>query len=187
MHYDYEFYDENLGKKISFKKVEFARDVEMIHGWMGEDHVHPFWNLNISLAKFREHLGKALKDEHQTLYLGFLDDIAMSYWEAYRVKGDVLEKAYESAAYDQGVHLLIGDKEFLGKGYSLPLLREMVRYQFQEKRTVKVMAEPDIRNEKMINVFTKCGFTSIGPIELPDKTAMLMACARKEFEKRWHL
>jgi acetyl CoA:N6-hydroxylysine acetyl transferase len=187
MHYDYEFYNKTLEKKISFKKVEFTRDVEMIHAWMGQDHVHPFWNLNIPLAKFREHLEKALKDEHQTLYIGFLDDVAMSYWEAYRVEGDVLEKTYEAAPYDQGVHLLIGDKKYVGKGYSLPLLREMVRFQFQDERTEKVMAEPDIRNEKMIHVFTKCGFQSIGPIELPDKTGLLMACEREEFEKRWHV
>jgi acetyl CoA:N6-hydroxylysine acetyl transferase len=187
MHYDYEFYDGNLEKKISFKKVEFERDVNMIHNWMGEDHVHPFWHLDISLEKFRIHLAKSLKDGHQTLYLGFLNDEPMSYWEAYRVEGDVLEKTYEHDPFDQGVHLLIGDKKFLGKGYSLPMLREMVRFQFQEERTQKVMAEPDIRNKKMIYVFRKCGFQRIGPIELPDKTAMLMACEREKFERRWTL
>nr|WP_232353723.1 GNAT family N-acetyltransferase [[Bacillus] enclensis] len=181
----YEFYDEEIGKKISFKKVEFERDVDMIHTWMREDHVHPFWNLNIPIGEFREHLKKALNDDHHTLYIGCLDDVPMSYWEAYWVKGDVLEKMYDAVPHDQGVHLLIGDKEFLGKGYSLPLLREMVRFQFQDERTEKVMAEPDIRNEKMIHVFEKCGFEKIEPIELPDKTGLLMKCERREFEKRW--
>jgi acetyl CoA:N6-hydroxylysine acetyl transferase len=181
----YEFLDEEIGKKISFRKVEFERDVEMIHIWMTEEHVHPFWNLNIPLGEFREHLKKALKDDHHTLYIGFLDDVPMSYWEAYWVKGDVLEKTYDVAPHDQGVHLLIGDKSYLGKGYSLPLLREMVRLQFQDERTEKVMAEPDIRNEKMIHVFTKCGFKRIEQIELPDKTGLLMKCERGEFEKRW--
>ncbi len=181
----YEFYDEEIGRKISFRKVEFERDVDMIHTWMTEDHVHPFWNLNIPIDKFREHLKKALNDDHHTLFIGCLDDVPMSYWEAYWVKGDVLEKMYGAAPHDQGVHLLIGDKEFLGKGYSLPLLREMVRFQFQDERTEKVMAEPDIRNEKMIHVFKKCGFEPNGSVELPDKTGLLMTCERGEFEKRW--
>jgi RimJ/RimL family protein N-acetyltransferase len=185
MPYEYEFFDKGLGKKISFKKVEFDQDVVMIHAWMQEEHVHPFWHLNIPLQPFRTHLKKALEDSHQTLLMGYLDDVPMSYWEAYWVKGDILEKAYDMAPYDQGIHLLIGERDYLGKGYSLPLLREMVRFQFLQENTEKIMTEPDIHNEKMIHVFNKCGFITIRPVELPDKTGLLMACTRETFKKRW--
>ncbi|MGI8315603.1 GNAT family N-acetyltransferase [Halobacillus mangrovi] len=181
---DFECYDKKLNQRISFRKVTFE-DVGKIHKWMNEDHVHPYWNLNIPLESFKEHLKKALADSHQTLYMGLVDQQVMSYWEAYWVRGDVVEKTYSSSPYDQGVHLLIGERAFLGKGYSLPLLREMVRFQFQNLNTKKVVAEPDIRNEKMIHVFKKCGFKPVKPIQLPDKTGLLMFCDREEFEKRW--
>jgi RimJ/RimL family protein N-acetyltransferase len=48
-----------------------------------------------------------------------------------------------------------------------------------------VIAEPDIRNHKMIHVFEKCGFEKVQSIELPDKTGMLMYCYRENFERRW--
>ncbi|ARI76613.1 GNAT family N-acetyltransferase [Halobacillus mangrovi] len=181
---DYECYDKKLNQTITFRKVTFD-DVGRIHKWMNEDHVHPYWNLNVPLESFKAHLKKALADSHQTLYMGLVDGQMMSYWEAYWVRGDVVEKTYSSSPYDQGVHLLIGERVFLGKGYSLPLLREMVRFQFQSLKTKKVVAEPDIRNEKMIHVFKKCGFKPVKPIQLPDKTGLLMFCEREEFEKRW--
>jgi RimJ/RimL family protein N-acetyltransferase len=185
MSYNFELFDEEIQKTIAFREVEYERDVELIHTWMMQEHVHPFWNLNVPLKQFRSHLKKALSDEHQTLYIGYVEDVMISYWEAYWVEGDVVETTYSSAPFDQGIHLLIGEKEYIGKGFSLPLLRAMISFQFQVSRTDKVIAEPDIRNDKMIHVFNKCGFKPIKPITLPDKTGLLMFCERKEYEKRW--
>ncbi|WP_347862923.1 GNAT family N-acetyltransferase [Salimicrobium sp. PL1-032A] len=172
------------GRTISFRKA-VESDLELVHKWMQEPHVHPFWQLNLPLEAFGVHFRKALNDSHQTVYIGLMDNEPMSYWESYWVEGDVLEESYETRPYDQGVHLLIGEKGYLGKGYALPLLRAMVSFQFEHEKTEKVVAEPDRRNEKMIHVFEKCGFRKVAPITLPDKQAMLLFCDRKEFEKRW--
>lgn len=184
MSVEFEVYDETIQRTIGFRKARYD-DVELVHKWMNEDHVHPFWQLNFRFERFEKHYLHALADTHQTLYLGMVDGIVMSYWEAYWVKGDVIEKSYTPKSYDQGIHLLIGEKDYLGLGYALPLLKTMVRFQFQHAATAKVVAEPDIRNEKMIHIFEKCGFTPISPIQLPDKEAMLMFCERNDYEKRW--
>lgn len=181
----YQIYDTEISRKISFQKVQLDKDVSLLHQWMKQEHVIPFWNLNIPFEHFRQHIKQSLVDQHQTLYLGLLDDKPISYWETYWVKGDVVEKTYEQEPFDQGIHLLIGETEFVGKGFALPLLRAMVRFQFDCLQTKKVIAEPDIRNKKMIHVFETCGFTSIKPIQLPDKTGLLMFCERENFEKRW--
>ena len=64
---------------------------------------------------------------------------------------------------------------------ALPLLKAMVNMQFAVPETKKVIAEPDIRNKKMIHVFEKCGFRPIKPVNLPDKTGLLMFCERERF------
>ncbi|MCF6409369.1 GNAT family N-acetyltransferase [Pseudalkalibacillus salsuginis] len=173
-----------MEKEISFEKVDYERDVERIHKWMNEPHVIPFWQLDYPIEKFSKHLQKALADAHQTLWLGSLEGVPMSYWESYWVNGDVVEKCYEADRSDRGIHLLIGDTAYLGKGYSLPMLESMVGFQFQVHETTKIIAEPDIRNEKMIHVFEQCGFERVKPIELPDKTGLLMFCHRDVFERR---
>ncbi|MFC0612167.1 GNAT family N-acetyltransferase [Scopulibacillus daqui] len=173
-----------MGKTIAFSKVELERDVKLIHSWMNESHVIPFWGLDGPFETFKQHLNKALNDPHQTLYLGCLDGKPISYWESYWVRDDMIADYYRFDAADQGVHLLLGERAYLGKGLALPFLRAMVRFQFQVSETHRVVAEPDIRNEKMIHIFKKCGFEPIKPIELPDKTGLLMICRRDCFERK---
>ncbi|MGE6630936.1 GNAT family N-acetyltransferase [Bacillus sp. NPDC077027] len=173
--------------RIEFIRAEYDRDVRLVHKWMQEDYVHPFWNLNIPFSQFEKHFYKAIHDPHQTLYLGTIDGKPMSYFEAYNVKGDVIEKYYESAPHDQGIHLLIGEPTYVGKGLAGPLLREMTNFQFQQnKQTKKIVAEPDIRNEKMIHVFETCGFERVKSVKLPDKTGLLMFCDRERFERKYN-
>lgn len=181
----YEHYDPISQKTIAFRPVKAEKDGERLHTWMHEEHVIPFWNLNISFDDYMKHLQRFLKDDHQTLLIGELDGVPMSYWESYWVKGDIIGNYYSFGEYDQGIHLLIGPPAFLGKGLIYPLLLTMLYKQFQCKETNRVVAEPDIRNEKMIHVFKKCGFKAVKEVKLPDKTGLLMACERDMFERRW--
>ncbi|WP_181349693.1 GNAT family N-acetyltransferase [Thalassobacillus sp. CUG 92003] len=173
-----------MNQTISFRPFEVNRDIGLLHRWMHHDHVIPFWQLNLPFDRFQNHVERALADRHQSLYIGELDGVPMSYWESYWAKQDVVGSTFNPEPSDQGVHLLIGDQRYLGKGLALPLLRAMVAFQFTHPDTNRVIAEPDIRNEKMIHVFEKCGFTPVKSIELPDKTGLLMWCEREQFEAR---
>lgn len=181
----YERYDPIIQKKITFRRVRLEEDVIRLHSWMHEPHVIPFWNLNLSFKKYKEHLQTFLHDHHQILLIGEIDEIPMSYWESYWVKDDIIGKYYPFDEYDQGIHLLIGPKEFLGKGYIYPLLLTILNIKFQVQETTRIVAEPDIRNKKMIHIFQKCGFQPVKNVELPDKTGLLMTCERRDFVKRW--
>ncbi|NUN67244.1 acetyltransferase (plasmid) [Pseudanabaena biceps] len=181
----YAVYDPTIQKEISFRPVTLAEDLERIHQWMNHPHVIPFWKLNFSLEKMHAHLTKAIADPHQTLYIGCLDGVPMSYWESYWAIDDIIANYYPAAKFDQGIHLLIGETQFLGQGLALPLLRAMAMFQFQTLETQKIVTEPDARNMKMIYIFKKCGFEFQKEINLPDKTGALMFCDRKNFETRW--
>ncbi|HEY9736745.1 MAG TPA: GNAT family N-acetyltransferase [Trichocoleus sp.] len=179
----FETYDATIGKTIAFRPVQLEADLPLIHNWMNQPHVVPFWKLDLPVEQMRSHLQKALADTHQTLYIGLLDGVPMSYWEAYWAADDIVAKHYPAHPTDQGIHLLIGPPDFLGKGYALPLLRVMTQFQFQQLETQKIVAEPDIRNHKMIHVFERCGFEFQKAIDLPDKTAALLFCDRTRFEQ----
>lgn len=181
LQYAYQAYDSNIQKTIAFRPVVLEQDLRLIHSWMNQPHVIPFWNLAFNLERMKAHLETAIADSHQTLYIGCLNDVPMSYWESYWVADDIVAQHYPADAADQGIHLLIGPPEFLGKGYALPLLRAMVAFQFQHSETQKIVAEPDSRNHKMIRVFQNCGFEFQTEIDLPDKRAALMFCERQRF------
>lgn len=182
-HCVYEEYNPAIGKTIGFRHVTMERDFARLHAWHREPHVIPYWNLNISEARYREHLGNFLADTHQSLYIGLLDGEPMSYFESYWAKPDIIGRYYEAAPADQGIHLLIGPPEYVGKGLAAPLLQAMMRFQYQHAETEKLVAEPDIRNAKMIHIFHKCGFRFQKEVELPDKTGALMFAYRNNREE----
>ncbi|SDW86659.1 Protein N-acetyltransferase, RimJ/RimL family [Marinococcus luteus] len=169
-------------ERIQFRAVDETADFRLLHDWMHQAHVVPFWKLNISEGQYQAHLRKALNDTHQTLYIGKIDGRLVSYWEVYWAADDVIGSYYEAEPADQGVHLLIGPPEETGKGYALPLLKAMLAMQFQHARTARIIAEPDITNDKMIHVFKKAGFEPVKPVDLPDKRGLLMVCRRETFE-----
>jgi RimJ/RimL family protein N-acetyltransferase len=169
---------------LTYREVTI-KDVSLLHSWMHEIHVIPYWKLDLPFEKYKKHVEAFLADDHQTLLIGEINGSPMSYWESYWVKDDVIGNYYEFDRFDQGLHLLIGPKEYLGKGYIYPLLLTILFHKFKVSETMKIIAEPDIRNKKMIHVFKKCGFTPIKEVELPDKTGLLMFCERSVFERRW--
>lgn len=173
---------EETGERIQFRAVDETSDFRLLHDWMHQAHVVPFWQLNISESKYQAHLRKALNDTHQTLYIGEIDGRPVSYWEVYWAAEDVIGSYYRAGQADQGVHLLIGPPEETGKGCALPLLKAMLSMLFQHPRTVRIVAEPDITNDKMIHVFKKAGFEPVKPVDLPDKRGLLMVCTRETFE-----
>ncbi|MFD2672393.1 GNAT family N-acetyltransferase [Marinicrinis sediminis] len=167
-----------MAERISFQPVRKERDLTMLHQWMHEPHVVPFWNLALSIEKYEAHLDRFLQDPHQQLHIGSVDSVPMSYFETYWVKDDVIGRCYDFHPEDQGVHLLIGPPAYLGKGYAQPLLQDMTTRLFQHEATEKVIAEPDVRNHKMIHIFQKCGYVPQREVALPDKQGLLMFCTR---------
>ncbi|SFL69696.1 Protein N-acetyltransferase, RimJ/RimL family [Gracilibacillus orientalis] len=183
--FDFSVYDQEIDSAISFRKVTLEEDLNRLHRWHHQSHVIPFWNQNFSIDVYENHLKEILDDQHQTLYIGYLDGEPMSYWEAYWAKGDVIANYYDVEKKDQGIHLLFGPESYLGKGLALPLLRAMMVFRFEHVQTEKVVAEPDIRNKKMIHIFEQCGFKQQKEIDLPDKRGLLMSCHRDTFVRRF--
>jgi acetyl CoA:N6-hydroxylysine acetyl transferase len=183
--FEFTVYDDELDAEISFRRVTLADDLKQLHHWHHQSHVIPFWNQNFPLTEYEGHLKKLLADPHQTLYIGYLNGEPMSYWEAYWAKDDIIANYYNVEKKDQGIHLLFGPEEYLGRGLALPLLRAMTAFQFEHSQTEKIVAEPDIRNKKMVHIFEKCGFKPQKEIELPDKRGLLMFCDRELFVRRF--
>lgn len=169
---------------ITFRKVDFEKDAVLLHQWHHEPHVIPFWHQNLPFSEYTKHLKGLLSDRHQTLWLGMINGEEMSYWETYWAKDDIIGGYYDAEPFDQGVHLLIGDTSYLGKGLAEPMLQSLMKQMFSDSRTARIVAEPDSRNAKMIHVFKKCGFVPQKELNLPDKQALFLICTREDFERR---
>ncbi|QFU84416.1 GNAT family N-acetyltransferase [Natronorubrum aibiense] len=182
--YDYQTYDPSIKRTVSLRQATLDRDLGRLHAWLGSAHVKPYWQLDLPLPAFSDRLAAKLADDHLTPYIGCLDHVPMSYWECYWAAEDDVANHYDADPTDQGVHLLIGPDEYLGRGYALPLLRAVVAMQFRHPGTERVIAEPDARNDRVIHVFEQCGFESQAEFHFDEaeKDAVLMVCDRNRFE-----
>jgi acetyl CoA:N6-hydroxylysine acetyl transferase len=175
--------DHSLREEISFRRVLLEEDLDRLHNWQHQEHVIPYWQLNLPLPEYRRHLEGFLSTPHQTLCIGQLNGVPVSYFESYWAAHDRIGAYYEAEQDDQGVHLLIGPPAFVGRGYALPLLRALVRLQLRHPGTERIIAEPDARNSRMRHIFEKCGFRMVRELQLPEKRASLMILERSVFEK----
>ncbi|XVH31700.1 GNAT family N-acetyltransferase [Haloferacaceae archaeon DSL9] len=182
---EYQRHDDAIDRTISFRPATMGADLRRLHRWLNGEHVLPYWQLNLPLPRFRERFAAKLGDDHLTPYVGFLDHVPMSYWERYWVAADPLADHYDCDPADQGIHLLIGPTEYLGRGYAAPLLRSMTELAFRHPETDRVVAEPDARNEAAIRAFERCGYEPVREFDFPaeEKRALLVVCERERFER----
>ncbi|RKD25027.1 hypothetical protein BEP19_04150 [Ammoniphilus oxalaticus] len=184
--FTFRVYDEMIHRKISFRVANLQQDTQRLHLWHQQSHLIPFWGQNFCFLKYRQHFQMLLADLHRALWIGYLDNEAMSYWETYCAQVDLIGEHYEVESGDRGIRVLFGPQKFLGKGYALPLLRAMIAFQFHRHSSAnKIVTEPDIRNEREIQLFEQCGFEPQQEIVLPGKRALLMFCRRDSFFYRW--
>lgn len=182
---DYSYFTAETGidKTIGFREVDLDRDLGRLHSWLNSEHVLPYWQQDDPLPVVRDTIAERAAKDDQTLYIGYLDHTPMSYWEAYWPSRDRIGEYYDADPADQGIHLLIGPREYLGEGYAAPLIGAMVAFQFRHAETERIVTEPDVRNDRAIRAFEKSGFESEREIELPEKTGRLMIRRRGHVEE----
>jgi penicillin amidase len=112
-------------------------------------------------------------------YLVHRDDRPVALFQTYEPEADPVGECYDVQPGDFGVHLLLGPATGEGeRGFTPALLSVLLAYAFSDPRHTRIVAEPDTRNDKVIDRMLRTGFT-LGPeIDLPDKRARLLFLTR---------
>lgn len=171
-----------LDRRLWARPVVPEHDTDLVHDWMARPHVAEFWEMAWPRDWIFDYLGCQLADASRSPYLGFVDDTAVGYVEVYDPRGDVLGAHAPVLPGDLGAHVLIGDEEHLGR-YSVALGRATVRMLFKRPGVLRIVGEPDVRNENFLSLLAFLGFRRECDIDLPDKRAAFMVCERADFER----
>ncbi|WP_083290345.1 GNAT family N-acetyltransferase [Oligella sp. HMSC05A10] len=165
---------------VGFHEVRFPFDVPLLHKWLNTKHTIEQWQLNKSLAELLVHFEKAVHDEHQELYLISCDGVPFAYCEIYTASYDRLAKYYKVDPLDVGWHVLIGEREFLGKSFAENLVFAISHFVFSQTESRRIIVEPDVR-VKWYVIFKRFAYISDSIIELPEKSANIFLCLQKQF------
>jgi RimJ/RimL family protein N-acetyltransferase len=160
-----------------------SEDLARIHGWMAAGHVAAHWDQAWSTRRWHTELASQLAGSHSRPCVVDLDDEPLAYLEVYRVVRDPLSAHYQVRPHDLGVHIAIGEPHRCGRGLGTALLRATAEGLLSaEPACTRIVAEPDDRNDASLAAFARAGFSTVGRLGLPHKTAVLLVRPRADHD-----
>ena len=160
--------------EIALRPVRLDADLALVHGWMQEPHVVPWWELAGPADGVRDYLAGRLALGHLACWIATDGAEPFAYVETYRAAEDELAAFFDAAPGDRGFHLLVGPPDALGTGAAQRLARHVLAYLWAQPGTTRVLCEPDERNTRMLAFCRGLGATEAGTLEQPGRRAVLM-------------
>jgi RimJ/RimL family protein N-acetyltransferase len=153
-------------QKITFKKA-LKTDKDLVRGWLKKSHVKEYWDNTEEIGEnFESYLkgSKALFDYWICLYdkvpFGLIITSDASTPEpGQNETPDYSVPWLEPEGMTLLIDFVIGEKSFLGKGYSSATLSKFAKV--QEPSVTAFLADPEVKNEKGIHVYEKAGFVKV--------------------------
>jgi len=163
---------------VAFRPLDLDADVELVHGWMQQPHVAPWWELEGPLELVRSYLERQARLAHLDQWVVTDDERRpFAYVETYRVAEDPIAAYYDARPGDRGFHLLVGPPELLGSGMAQALVRGLVARLLGRLGIERVVCEPDARNARMITLCRSLGGEVIATLDLPGRRRVLIGWA----------
>jgi penicillin amidase len=166
---------------VAIVPVRPAEDLDLIYGWVTEERAR-FWGMTEHSREYvleiYEYLD-SLPTHHAFLVLRDGEPVALL--QTYEPAADPVGECYEVEPGDIGAHLLVaappGESQ---AGFTGVLMGVFTAYLFADPKHRRIVAEPDIRNERAAERMRRTGFTFGPEIRLPDKTARLVFLRRED-------
>lgn len=160
---------------IAFRQVDLEADLALVHGWMQEPHVVPWWELAGGIDVVRDFLHAQAALAHLDQWIVTDDERnPFAYVETYRVPDDPIGALYDAQPGDRGFHLLVGPPQLLGSGIAQALVSHLVTRLLDQFGITRIVCEPDARNARMLALCRALGGEEIARFELDGCTRVLL-------------
>lgn len=173
---------------IRLRPIDLELDAPVLHDWVNQDYAE-FWGMKgCTLEELRStYSSRIAKRPQHKLLIGTLDDSSEPLFllEDYRPTQDKLGQYYKDAqTTDRGFHLLVappGQRKHPVRSIGYYILTAATEYFFRDPEVRRVVAEPDLRNDRMLVLCQQVGY-ELGPVlHLPYKTAQIEVITRERF------
>jgi RimJ/RimL family protein N-acetyltransferase len=178
---------ELIGKKISFRSLDLAKDTDLIHHWVNQPYALPFWQLEGNRERVYDLYYNIQRNSNGHSYMGLLDDQPICQFDVYRVLADELHQFVVADENDCGFHLLMAPNENPLPGLTLMIVQSFLHYYFSFQEANRMYAEPDLTNRRSNRILQNIGFAYHHAIEMSYKTANLYSITKQQFHATYPL
>jgi hypothetical protein len=161
---------DGLGR-ITTSVLDPDGDLDTMHAWVTGPGTK-FWGLgDLSREELRDTYAFVDSLPAHHAYLVRVDGEPVALLQVYDPADDPLGDCYEVQPGDVGIHLLVGAR--VRPGSSDRLFGAIVAFVRDLPGARRVVAEPDVRNDRALARMVRTGFVAGPVIELPHKRAQL--------------
>lgn len=166
---------------MTVEPLDVARHATLLHAWITHPHA-VFWGMgDADLDAVRREYQRIDADPHHQAWLGRLDAEPLFLTETYHPAHSELAAHYPVATGDVGMHVLVAPPEHPRPGLTTAVMRTVMEFIFADSSHLRVVVEPDVRNEAIAAKNAAAGFVVDRRIQLSDKVARLSFCTRAAF------
>lgn len=166
---------------FALRELDVDADVELLHRWV----THPkavFWMMqDADVAAVAAEYRRIAAHPHHDAYLGLHRGEPAFLVERYDPAHVELVGRYDAREGDVGMHFLVAPTDTPIHGFTRAVITTIMAWLFDDPATRRVVVEPDVRNTAVHALNAAVGFTVVGPIDMPTKTALLSICTREQF------
>jgi len=166
---------------FALRELDVDADAPLLHRWV----THPkavFWMMqDADVAAVAAEYRRIAAHPHHDAYIGLHRGEPAFLVERYDPAHVELVGRYDAQEGDVGMHFLVAPTDTPIHGFTRAVITTIMAWLFDDPATRRVVVEPDIRNTAVHALNAAVGFTVVGPIELPTKTALLSICTREQF------
>nr|WP_299239688.1 GNAT family N-acetyltransferase [uncultured Halomonas sp.] len=171
-----------LGRTLSLRVIDKARDLERFTRWMHLPRVAEFWEQAWPKAELAAFIDERLADPHCLPLIGEFDDQPFGYFDVYWAAEDRIAAYYPWEAFDRGLHLLVGEEDVRGPRFVDAWLTGLSHYAYlSEPRTTRLVLEPRHDNRRLFRHLERQGLSRRREFDFPHKRAALVMGERDHF------
>ncbi|WP_243635608.1 GNAT family N-acetyltransferase [Kocuria tytonicola] len=164
---------ETEAPRAALRPVNPARDAALLHEWVSAPRAR-FWGMNgLSVREVQEIYTYLEASPTHHAWLIELDGEPVGLFQSYEPHADPVGALYRVEPGDLGIHVLLAPVRRRRPGLTAALGRAALGQIARHGSTRRIVAEPDVSNERALSRAVAMGF-ELGPaVELPGKTGRL--------------
>jgi RimJ/RimL family protein N-acetyltransferase len=152
----------NYKPELFHSKPATDSDLDLVKAWWNKEHVKPFWDNSPEMWQNCENYLKGHKDIFD-YWIGYYDNQAFCLFMTsfMDLKAPSVYFPYYAKSGDTwSIDFMIGNENFLGKGFSHFALREFINKLPTQVKAILI--DPDCTNENAVKAYKKAGFEIVG-------------------------
>ncbi len=154
---------------ITFKPLE-EKDMTLFFAWVKKPHIAKWWKSDTYEKFVEKYRPKIASQSYVFPFIMYINENPMGYIQYYladKVDDGWWSKTHGQPAGTVGMDIIIGETDYVGKGFGPMLIKKFIEKIYQETKTSKIIIDPDVGNIAAIRCYEKVGFRRVKEIDSP--------------------